>query len=339
MKVLAGDLGGTHSRLEIVEVHPAIVDTDSGAPRLTPVRRHTYPSQDYPDPLPFLREFLAGETVAGACLAVAGPVEATDHGQRARVTNLPWRLDSEWLAAALGLPRLVLINDFAAVGHGLEALGPKDCLTLQPGRPHADAPRALIGAGTGLGMALLHRCQGRWQVHPSEGGHRDFAPTDALQSELLAWLRRRHEHVSVERVLSGPGLVNLYRFLAERHPEQADPALQAAMAEGDPAAAIAEFGLWRDDPLARRALHLFVRIYGAQAGDLALLALPRGGLYIAGGIAPKLRELMHGEDFLAALRAKGRMSALVAEIPVHLVLNGRVGLLGAALLAAREAAP
>jgi len=328
VKVLAGDLGGTHARLEIAEVE---------GNRHRTLREHVYASADHRDPGAFLREFLGDESVAAACLAVAGPVEVHRDHQTARVTNLPWVLDSRELGRLLGVPAFRLVNDFQAVGYGLEALQPKDQVELQAGRPHPHAPRALIGAGTGLGMGLLVWRDGHYEVLPSEGGHADFAPADAHQDALLAWLRERYGHVSWERVLSGPGLVNIYRFLRQRTPERANAALDQAMAAGDPAAQISEFALWHGDPLAREALAWFVRLYGAAAGNLALTTLPRGGLYVAGGIAPKILDVLHTGEFIAALRAKGRMSELMATIPVRVVINTRVGLMGAALAAARLA--
>ena len=328
MKVFAGDLGGTHARLEIAEV-------EGTHPRT--LRAHVFPSADYEDPAAFLTEFLAGEDVAGACLAVAGPVEDHRDHQTAHVTNLPWDLDSRDLARRLGLPALRLINDFQAVGYGLEALQPKDRVELQTGHPRPHAPRALIGAGTGLGMGLLVWQGGHYEVLPSEGGHAGFAPAEPLQDALLAWLRKRYGHVSWERVLSGPGLVNLYHFLRQRESHRANAALDRAMAEGDAAAQISEFALWHGDALAREALELFVRLYGAAAGDLALTTLPRGGLYIAGGIAPKILDVLHTGEFVTAFRDKGRMTELMATFPVRVVINTRVGLMGAALAAARLA--
>ncbi len=327
MKVLAGDLGGTHGRLWLAEVV-------NGLPRC--LREAVYPSADYPDPADFIEHFLAGETVTAACLAVAGPVEVHTDGQTARITNLPWRLDSRELAHRLGLPRLRLINDFAAVGHGIDALQPKDLVNLQPGRPRARAPRALIGAGTGLGVAILVWNGTDYQVLPTEGGHVDFAPTDALQAELWAWLHPRHGHVSAERVLSGPGLVNIYRFLAQRAPQRADPALTVMLDHDDAPARISEHALWHGDALAREAVELFIRIYGAQAGNLALTTLAHGGVFLAGGIAPKLLDLLSGGGFIAAFRAKGRMAPLMEEFPVQVIINTRVGLLGAARVAAQE---
>ncbi len=328
MKVLAGDLGGTHARLAIAEVEGT---------RHRTLREHTYASGDYPDPIDFLRAFLADEGVAAACLAVAGPVEDHREHQTARVTNLPWNLDSRDLAQGLGVPALRLINDFQAVGYGLEGLQPKDLVELQAGRPRPHAPRALIGAGTGLGMGLLVWQGGHYEVLPSEGGHADFAPAEPLQDALLAWLRERYGHVSWERVLSGPGLVNLYHFLRQREPQRANAALDRAMADGDPAAEISEFALWHGDALAREALELFVRLYGAAAGNLALTTLPRGGLFVAGGIAPKILDVLHTGEFVTAFRDKGRMAALMDTIPVWVVINARVGLVGAALAAARLA--
>lgn len=323
MRVLAADIGGTTTRV-------CMAECDGGACRA--LRTQHYASAQYAGLSAILREFLRHEnpaTIDSACIAVAGPVRATAGGQQARVTNLPWELDSAALAHAFGLARLRLINDFEAVGYGLEALGEHERVALQPGDAPAHAPRAVIGAGTGLGQAILVWQGEGYTVLPTEGGHADFGPTDALQFDLARWLHARHGHASYEQVLSGPGLARLYEFLRERI---ATP--ESLTLHDDAAAAVTQAAFERGDPVARAAVQLFARIYGAQAGNLALTVGATGGVYVAGGIAPRVLPAFAG-DFLAAFRNKGSMSAYVAAIPVWLVTNPQVGLLGAMHTAAR----
>ncbi|HEX9626721.1 MAG TPA: glucokinase [Acidiferrobacterales bacterium] len=327
MPVLTGDIGGTKTLLQLADV-------EGGACRVLAERR--FDSAAYKDLASMAQEFVAAERpaarVTGACFGVAGPVTTAGGRQTAKLTNLPWRLDSASLARALDVPHVRLINDFQAVGYGLEALRPGDLSVLQPGRAEARAPRALIGAGTGLGVGVLVWSGDHYEVLPSEGGHVDFAPTDDRQIALLNFLRDRYKRVSVERVVSGPGLVNIYRFLAQQHGHATDDLSES---QADPAAAISTAGAQGSDALAVEAMEIFVEAYGAFAGNLALSLLPRGGVYIAGGIAPKIVEMLRTGDFLNAFRDKGRMGALLEDIPVQVVMNPKVGLLGAALAAGR----
>ena len=324
--VLAVDVGGTHTRAAIAA---------SDGRQCTLLREQRYLSAEYPDLLPILRDFLAAgdERPAHGCIAVAGPI--MDGGRRVRVTNLPWQLDSETLRTALGFARLSFINDFAAVGLGIAALDADDLVTLQSGEPQAQAPRAVLGAGTGLGQALLVWRDGGYDVLPTEGSHADFAPQSDLQIDLLRALQREFGHVSYERLVSGPGLVYLYRFLREQGAAPTADLTQIAP-DRDPAAAVAAAALAGSDPLAVRALDEFTRIYGAQAGNLAFASLPFGGLYVAGGIAPKILGKLRDGTFLAAFNAKGRMEAVTQRIPVHVVIHPNPGLLGAALTAGRD---
>ncbi|GAB6043491.1 glucokinase [Endothiovibrio diazotrophicus] len=335
MKVLAGDLGGTKTLLAIVEC----VDAGGGTVRCEPLLEHRYPSEAWAGLEPMLRDFLeaAGglaDGVAYGCIGVAGPVDEEGAGERAAITNLPWSLESGGLAEASGLSRLRLINDFQAIGYGIEALGAEALHTLQAGTPRPRGPRAVIGAGTGLGQALQVWCDGYYEVLPTEGGHASFAPQDEEQQRLLAVLRETFGHVSYERLVSGQGLVNIHRFL-EGSGLAAGEALRVAMAAGDAAAAISEAALAGSDPSAIHALELFVRIYGAQAGNLALTTVCSGGLFVAGGIAPKILHKLQEVAFLEAFNAKGRMAKVTATIPVHVVTEPRVGLFGAALAASR----
>ena len=330
MKVLAGDLGGTKTLLAIIECE---------GDRCEALIEQRYPSAEWEGLAPMLRAFLAeaGETADGVRLGavgVAGPVSEGGGGERATITNLPWEMESGALAAEAGLARLRLINDFQAVGYGIEALGEGDLHTLQRGEPRPRGPRAVIGAGTGLGQALLVWCDGYYEVLPTEGGHASFAPQDEEQQRLLSFLRAELGHVSYERLVSGQGLVNIHRFLEESGLPPGD-ALREAMAARDAAAAISETALEGTDPSAIHALDLFIRIYGAQAGNLALTTLCGGGLYVAGGIAPKILHKLKEVAFLEAFNHKGRMARETARIPIHVVTEPRVGLLGAALAATR----
>jgi len=318
--IIAGDIGGTKTLLRI--------SAGGGAPSL----QKFYASADYPGLAEILDEFLreAGvSSVASACLALAGPVS----GRRVKLTNLPWEVDADALATRFGISRISLINDFEAVGHGIATLQPSDLLTLQAGAAPAAGVRVVVGAGTGLGVAWLTPAHGRYVVHPSEGGHMDFAPADALQYALLQYLQQRHGHVSCERIVSGPGLVAIFEFL--RDSERGSPSAQlvAAMNEGDAAAALTRFAQQGDEPIAQMALDLFVRVYGAFVGNLALLTLPRGGIYVAGGIAAKIAAIMQRGDFMRAFHDKGRYKALLGTLPLHIVTNQQVGLLGANLMA------
>lgn len=325
MRILAGDIGGTKTLLRVVEQ----ID---GECRAIAERRLT--SADYPDVLALIRAFIQAEhiekDIAAACLGIAGPVTETASGQTANVTNLPWHVDGSTLARALGIAKIWLINDFQAVGFGIEALTANDVVVLQEGTAQPRGPRAVIGAGTGLGQGLLVWQDGRYEAIATEGGHADFAPTDGLQIQLLEFLRARFGHVACERVLSGPGLVHIYEFL--NGPSQPDSTL---VQSGDPAAAIAAAALAGTDPAAVEALNLFIKVYGAQAGNLALSAGATGGIFIAGGMAPKILPALTQGAFMHAFRDKGRMAPLLTRIPVKVVVNSRAGLLGAERVARR----
>lgn len=323
--VLGGDIGGTKTLLQLAEFAP-------GAARPARILHEArYDSAAWDDLAPMVRAFLADAPTPprAACFGVAGPVAGNAATQTAHLTNLPWQLDSRRLAAALDLPAVRLINDFEAVGHGVETLAAEDLATLVAAPARAGAPRVVLGAGTGLGVALLLPCAGGYTVLPTEGGHADLAPADAQQAALLAFLQAELGHVSWERVLSGPGLANLYRFLLRQQGEEttADPLL----VQPDPAAAIAA----ADTALAEAAVEMFMAFYGACAGNLALTCLAYGGVYLAGGIAPKLLPRLQRGTFARTYTDKGRMSALVRAMPVHVITHPQVGLRGALLAASR----
>jgi glucokinase len=300
-----------------------------------------YSSLDYPDFESLLREFLdhapaaLRNTFTGACFGVAGPISGPEQGPRqANITNLPWRIEEARLKELLKLARVRLINDFYATASGIDALDDEDIAVIHPAPSQPRAPRLVVGAGTGLGVAQLLWCENHYRAFASEGGHIHYAPTDELQMELLVYLQRRYERVSCERLVSGTGLVNIYEFLYHRENNGQEPKLQALLQSEDPAAAITDTAR-SGDLLARQAISLFLTIYGAVIGDLALVTLAYGGIYVAGGIAPKLLEEIRGGKFLEACMRKGRMSPLVMHMPVLVVLSQDVGLLGAALVASQ----
>jgi glucokinase len=321
---LAGDIGGTKTLLRLVFCGP-------GGPEI--VQEQRFSSAAFNGLVPMISELLASAKVLpqAACFGVAGPV----NGGRAKLTNLPWWIDADEITEQCSIPKVRLINDFEAIGYGIEALDAGDMVTLQAGEPQANGPRAVLGAGTGLGECFLFWQGDHYEVVASEGGHVDFAPAGELQMELLRFLSSKFGHVSYERIVSGPGLVKIHQFLLERGGVQCSPELAQALQGDDAAAAISEAAIAGTDSSAAQALDLFLGIYGAQAGNLALTVLARGGVYIAGGIAPKIIDQMKGGAFMNAFRDKGRYAEYLQSIPLHVVMNQEVGLLGAALAAAR----
>lgn len=317
MRVLSGDIGGTHTRLAIARV-------DGREVSLQRVAR--YENLRHPGLEAILADFLGGGGACEACcLAVAGPTD----GRTVRLTNLDWRIDAEAVAARLRFPMAMLVNDFAAVGWGLDSLTPAFLAPLQAGAPVSGAPRMAVGAGTGLGVSLCAWQNDHYQPLPSEGGHIGFAPVDALQDRLLAFLRGEYGRVSVERILSGQGIVDLYRFLLAEAGRRSSPLLAAE----HPAEAVSNAGLGQQDEAAVRCLRLFAQIYGQTAGDLALVARAAGGVYLAGGIAPKLLPALRNGAFLAGFLAKGRFSDWMAGVPLSVILDPDIGLKGAAVAA------
>ena len=314
--ILSADIGGTKTLLRLAQKNTA------------PLLQKSFASAAYAGLPAMLKEFLK-ETgklnIAAACFAVAGPVA----GRRAQLTNLPWAVEADAIAAEFSIPSVALINDFEAVGYGVAALQSHQLLALQTAAEKAQATRIVVGAGTGLGVAWLTWENGSYHVHPSEGGHLDFAPTSDLEYGLLKFLQQRHGHVSYERIVSGPGLLTIYEYLRDSHVAQPSAALLQAMETQDASAAISRFALDSDEEIANLALDLFVKIYGAFVGNLALAALPRGGIYIAGGIAAKIISRIQQGEFMRAYLDKGRFSNLLASLPLHIVLEPQIGLLGA----------
>jgi len=312
MPILAADIGGTSTRLRLVHGAETLDEKD-------------YPSQDYPDLNSILDNFIKANSpvdLQSACLAVAGPVR----DGTARVTNLPWEVHESLISEDFTIPQVRIINDFEAIGYALAILPPDDFYELQAGSPDSVGTRALIGAGTGLGVAIVTRCGERWQVLPGEGGHVDFAPRTAEQQALLDYLQQQSARVSVEMLLSGPGLERIYEFICTQNGINPDSVRRTA-------ASISSTALIGRDPLAVKTLDLFVEIYGAQAGNLALTSLATGGVFIAGGIAPKILSLLKRGRFIEMFSDKPPMSELLHSMPVRVVLNTRSGLLGAVQVA------
>jgi glucokinase len=324
MLILAGDIGGTKTNL-------ALCATDNGAPGRV-IAEHSFASTQYESLEACLRDFLAGreERPTRAAFGVAGPVV----DDRVATPNLPWVIEARSIANLLDLERVRLVNDLEAMALGLDALGPDQIHVLNEGDPTRGGNRGLIAAGTGCGMAGILWHEGRYVPVPSEGGHIDFAPRNAMEMDLLEYLRGQFGHVSYERIISGPGLSNIYAFLRDSSFAPESPLLVEEMEDGDPAAAISRAALAGSCPIAERSLDMFVSIYGAMAGNLALMFVATGGLYIGGGIAPKILEKIQDGTFMNAFVAKGRFHELVESMPVRVVLDDKTGLYGAAIAAA-----
>ena len=320
--LLAGDVGGTKTAVALFEARAA---------GLRLVREAVLPSGEFKSLEAVVRRFLGDDPaprVAAACFGVAGPVV----DGRCATTNLPWAVDEQSVAEAIGARRVRLLNDLEAAGYGVLTLPPRDLVVLQTGRQRK-GNMVLIAAGTGLGEAILVWDGKRHRVVASEGGHTDFGPRNDIEIDLLRFLRKEFGHVSYERVVSGPGLQNIYRFLLDSGQAPEPEWLKERMAREDPSAVVSEVGLAGGHPLCTTALDLFVSVYGAEAGNLALKALAVGGVFVGGGIAPKISAKLAGGAFLRAFCDKARYSELMKSIPVRLVLNPRAALLGAAHVA------
>ena len=320
--ILAGDIGGTNTRL-------AFADEKAGC--LTLVAEATFSSREHASLESVLRKFLSAHPtpITRAAFGIAGPVR---HG-RCDATNLPWGVDSHLVAREIGLERVGLINDLEANAYGVAALQRDDFVLLNEGAVNAEGNAAIISAGTGLGQAVLY-WDGR-QHHPfaTEGGHADFAPCNHLEMALLEYLMKQYQRVSYERVVSGPGLLNIYRFLRDTGRGEEPQWLAERMREQDPSAVISQSALRGESELCAQALDLFVTLYGAEAGNLALKVMATGGVYLGGGIAPKIIEELKAPAFLNAFTSKGRMRPLLEAMSVRVILNQKTALLGAARFA------
>jgi glucokinase len=325
MQILAGDIGGTHTRLTLF--HALSHD------RLEPLREATYPSSAYTGLEAILSQFFEGydlEQIERACFGIAGPVI----DQACDTTNLPWRVSANAIQQAFDFDATWLLNDLEANAWGIESLSQKDLLQLNAGKPHAGGNRSIISAGTGLGEAGLYWDGSRYRPFPSEGGHADFSPSNLLEYELMEWLAEQHGHVSWERVVSGPGLENIYQFLLSYHQLSIPNWLQAERERLGMAPAISAAALSGRDPLCVESLDLFIDCYAREAGNQALKLMSAGGVYLGGGIAPRISPRLSEGAFLQAFVRKGRMQPLMEAMPLYVILNDKTALMGTARFAA-----
>jgi len=321
--ILAGDIGGTNARL-------AYFQPQNGHLRLLSER--TFPSREHRELGEIVEQFLeeSGTRPEVACFGIAGPVR----NGRVETSNLPWVIEQSRLAKQIHLPATLLINDLEASAWGIGALDRTDLVPLNRVTGPAVGNQAVIAPGTGLGEAGMFWDGTRHRVFASEGGHTDFGPQDELQIELLRFLQARFGHASYERIVSGPGLVNVYEFLRDSRGEKGTLEVAERMKKGDPAAAISRAALDATCPLAQKALDVWISVFGAEASNLALKTMATGGLFLAGGISPKILPKLKEPLFMNAFLNKGRLRPLAESIPVQVVTNEKAGLLGAARCAA-----
>jgi len=324
--ILAGDVGGT-------KVNLALYDFIDG--NLKHTRDKQYPAKEYSGLEEIVKEFIVSEKVTAACFGVPGPVR----DGRLRLTNLPWTLDSRELAADLKIDYVFLINDLQANGYGIAELGADQIFTLSEGDPRQLGNRALISAGTGLGESFMIWDGRDYVPYPSEGGHADFAPRNEDEIDLLRFLKQKYNgRTSTERVVSGPGLTNCYEFLREVRGVEEPAWLAERIANEDPNAVITEVAIAAKSEICEKALDMFVSAYGAEAGNLALKILSVGGLYVGGGIVPRILEKLKDGTFMKDFTDKGRLSQLLVNTPVRVILESKTALMGAAAYAEAKAA-
>lgn len=323
--ILAGDIGGTNARL-------AFFQPQNGYLQI--VSEHTFPSREYGEFGDIVSQFLNGASVRPevACFGIAGPVR----DGRVETSNLPWVIEQSRLAKQIALPCTWLINDLEANAWGIGGLDAHDLVPLNQVAT-AEGNQAVIAPGTGLGEAGLFWNGSRHEVFACEGGHTDFAPQGELQIELLRFLTARFGHVSYERILSGPGLANVYEFLREKHGKDEPEGFAERIARGDAAAEISHAAIEGTNALAVQALELWISVYGAEAGNLALKTMATGGIFLGGGISPKILSKLKSGCFMQAFPAKGRLRPLLESIPVQVITNDKAGLLGAARCAIARA--
>ena len=323
MIILAGDIGGTNTRLVIAEREQS---------NLTILAEKNYASNLYTSFEEVVSLFIAdanfNNEIDAACFAIAGPVVSG----KSKITNLPWVITEQQLEDTFKLPRVKLINDFMAVALGISWLKDSDILVIQQGsslKSKVQPDAAIIGAGTGLGASHRVWINDHYHILPSETGHISFAPANEQQTQLLTWLLKTQQHVSLESILSGGGFYSVYQFLRETNQGKESITVKTEMQKTDPAKVITDYALANKDELSTKALDMFVEIYGAIAGDVALHYYPVDELYIAGGIAPKIKNKLSSPAFLNSLTNKGLMSENLKNITVKLVLNEKIGLYGA----------
>jgi len=326
--ILAGDIGGTHARL-------AFFQSKNG--HLTPVAEGVFPSRDHSGLDEIVGQFVAQQSLRPdvACFGVAGPVR----NGKVETSNLPWTVEASRLAGELHLPSTMLINDLEANAWGIASLGDQDQVALNRVKGMPVGNQGVISAGTGLGEAGLFWNGNGYEIFASEGGHCDFAPRTELEIELLRYLVARFGHVSFERIVSGPGLVNVYNFLRDTHRGEEPQWLTDELAQGDQAATISRAAVAGKNVLAEHALDLWISIYGAEAGNLALKLMATGGVFLGGGIAPKIVSKLSGLLFMQAFVSKGRLQPLLESIPVKVITNDKIALFGAARYAVAKGTP
>lgn len=317
--ILAGDIGGTNTRLAIFEENAIIAE-------------QRFSSQKYQSLEEIVRIFLEAQKkeIKSACFGVAGPVV----NGKCKATNLPWIIDVSNLRKVCKVSSVSLLNDLETKAYGIRVLKKEELFVLQAGKKQS-GNQALIAAGTGLGEAGLYWDGKEYHPFACEGGHTDFAPRNDLEIELLIYLQKKFQHVSYERLVSGPGIPLLYQFLIETGREQRSLEIEEAMRTKSAPLVISEWALKHKDPGCLRAIEWFLSIYGAEAGNLALKLLSLGGMYIGGGIAPNLIQQMKEGEFLSSFRNKGRFQPLLESIPIYVILNDDASLLGAAYFARR----
>ena len=325
--ILAGDIGGTNSRLASFEVVHGHVQS---------LVEETFPSREFASLDDIVRTFVSTHNlqITHACFGIAGPI----HHGRSEAINLAWVVDAQRLAQELGIPTVGLLNDLEAHAYGAAALAPEDFVILNEGAPDAEGNAAVIAAGTGLGEAGLYWDGKQHWPFASEGGHASFAPADALQVELLQYLQQQFAHVSWERVLSGMGLDNIYTFLRDTQRGVEPPWLTEELRQGDRPAAIGNAALAGTCDLCVQALDLCVKLYGAEAGNLALKVMATGGVFVGGGIAPRIINKLKEGTFTQVFCAKGRLQPILEAIPIRVIMNDKAALYGAARCAALRAA-
>lgn len=324
--ILAGDIGGTHARL-------AFFDASNGHFRM--VSSSVFPSREYSGLDQIVAKFVSTSKLSPdkACFGIAGPVR----NGRVEASNLPWVIEGKRLAEELKLKKAVLINDLEANAWGIGTLNPEDVVALNQVPGNAVGNQVVIAAGTGLGEAGMYWDGTQHHIFASEGGHSDFAPRNDLELELFRYLRARFGHVSYERIVSGPGLVNVFLFLRDSGRGKPPQWLTDEMANSDPAAAISHAAIDGKCALSEQAVDLFISIFGAEAGNLALKVMAMGGVYLGGGIAPKMLPKLTGPLFMQSFIAKGRMQDLMEAMPVRVIMNDQAALQGAARCAVTRA--
>ncbi|RIL12440.1 MAG: glucokinase [Proteobacteria bacterium] len=323
--ILAGDAGGTKTRI-------ALYDNSGG--RFTCLKMEQYPSGEFSRFEDILSAFSSqhGAAAKAACFGVPGPVVA---GQ-AKTTNLPWVLSENSIAKALNIPQVKLVNDLLATAAAVPHLSEQDLETLHAGTPLREPSHiGILAPGTGLGQGFLFYIDGRYHPMASEGGHADFAPNSELEIELLRFLRRTYLHVSYERILCGSGLINIYNFLKDYGYAKESPTIAERISKEHPPAVIASAGMSGEDELCSKALEMFVTILGAVAGNIVISNLTIGGVYLGGGIPPKILPRLRSDDVVDSYTAKGRFSDLVKAVPLKVIKDDRAAVLGAASIAAQ----